>query len=333
MAKKNWTYGGVRGILRKAKKGHALSRKCGSGRTRTSLAPSVLAKIKEHIEKNPLSSQSSLKKLRSKFGISKSAACRARKELKFKVLRRVKQTTLSEKNKTQRVAFCEEVLAGINNGSPDLSRVFFSDESLVKNGRSAKNRNNDCVVVKAGTKKRDVPHDILISNNDNSNLHVMIALSVSKLGVVGPFFIPQGVKLNGETYKDLLEQQHFPAMGLAAAKAGLAPNEWHFQQDNAPSHCTAPVLNTIKKHTKPPPKWPACSYDLSPLDFFVFNEVKQCVEKMEPPPKREADIRLAVSLARSQLDQQKIDARIDNFAERCEKCLSVSGLRFDHLMK
>ena len=182
-------------------------------------------------------------------------------------------------------------------------------------------------------KKKDAPDEIIVSRRDNSNVHVMAALAAGKLGVAGPFFIPQGVKLNGEKYKELLTQQYFPAMSAAAYKAGLKPGKFRFQQDNAPSHTARDVVSCLPKYCKPFFKWPACSCDLSPLDFYVFSEVKRGIEAMESPPKTEADVRTAVALACASLDQSKIDASIENFVKRCKLCLQVNGLRFEHMMK
>ena len=53
---------------------------------------------------------------------------------------------------------------------------------------------------------------------------------------------------------------------------------------------------------------------------------------MDAPPRSEPELRTAISLARASLDQSKIDSAIDHFVARCEKCLSVNGLRFEHLM-
>ena len=157
-------------------------------------------------------------------------------------------------------------------------------------------------------------------------------MGVGKLGAVEPFFAPQGVKLNGDRYMELLEQQMFPAMALLAHKAGVSPGEYYFQQDNAPSHKPDRVLKCVKRNAKVFSKWPACSYDLAPMDYFVFNEVKAAIEKVQPPPKSEQQMRTAVTLACADLDQLAINRAIDSFVTRCRKCFQVGGLRFEHML-
>ena len=51
---------------------------------------------------------------------------------------------------------------------------------------------------------------------------------------------------------------------------------------------------------------------------------------MDPPPKTEAEMRTAICIAAAALDQNKVNAAIDNLVKRCEKCLEVGGLRFEY---
>ena len=51
---------------------------------------------------------------------------------------------------------------------------------------------------------------------------------------------------------------------------------------------------------------------------------------MGPPPKTEAEMRTAICIAAAALDQNKVNAAIDNLVKRCEKCLEIGGLRFEY---
>ena len=68
---------------------------------------------------------------------------------------------------------------------------------------------------------------------------------------------------------------------------------------------------------------PAKSYDPSPLDFFVLNEIKTHVATQDP----------AVSLACDQLRQDTIVRAIDNFVERRRICPRLRGQRSEHALK
>ena len=101
--------------------------------------------------------------------------------------------------------------------------------------------------------------------------------------------------------------------------------------DNAPAHQPVFVGDTIRRHCKPFPfKWPACSYDLSPIDYYIFNQIKQHLEEMEVPPKKECEMSTAITIACSKLTQAGIDKVIDNFVTRCKLCLASEGMRFEH---
>ena len=108
---------------------------------------------------------------------------------------------------------------------------------------------------------------------------------------------------------------------------------WPFQQDNAPARKTRDVLDSIKKHC---PKsflpWPACSPDLSVLDYFVWNEFKEFLRGMDKAPQTELELRTAICMAANSLDQCKLNLAIQNLIRRCEKCLEVGGLRFEHML-
>lgn len=98
--------------------------------------------------------------------------------------------------------------------------------------------------------------------------------------VIGPIFFDR--PLNGERYLDLLMNEIQPIVNEL-------PDNFReniiFQQDSAPYHTVAPVVNYLNQHfptwigrngTIP---WPARSPDLTPLDFFLWGALKDKVYK------------------------------------------------------
>ena len=105
-------------------------------------------------DKNPTSGQPFIKKLQSKFKVTRGALHRVLKEdLKFKSVRRVKVTRLSAKHKEARVKFAQDYLSAVDNGALGADAVFWSDETHFVAGKGVSNPNNDRVRVPAGVKK------------------------------------------------------------------------------------------------------------------------------------------------------------------------------------
>ncbi|KAI8784581.1 hypothetical protein BgiBS90_014108 [Biomphalaria glabrata] len=77
---------------------------------------------------------------------------------------------------------------------------------------------------------------------------------------------------------------------LPAVRALLGNDEFYFQQDGAPPHYHRDV-HAYLNHNVPgewigrrgPIEFPACSPDLTPLDFFLWSTVKDEVYKRKLP--------------------------------------------------
>ena len=98
-----------------------------------------------------------------------------------------------------------------------------------------------------------------------------------------------------------------------ALKSGKAT--YYFQQDVAPPRKV--------NEAKPFLRWPADSPDLSVLDYFGRNELKEIISKMENPAKNEAELRTEVCIACAVLNRDKACAANDNLVKRRKRCLQV----------
>ena len=144
---------GLKCLAKRLKKGDG-ERKKGQGRKRSARTAEPVGGISAFAGKNPTSGQSSIKKLQSKFKVTRGALHRVLKEdLKFKSVRRVKVTRLSAKHKEARVKFAQDYLSAVDNGALGADAVFWSDETHFVAGKGVSNPNNDRVRVPAGVKK------------------------------------------------------------------------------------------------------------------------------------------------------------------------------------
>ena len=93
--------------------------------------------------------------------------------------------------------------------------------------------------------------------------------------LVGPFRVPEGVKMNSEVYCLLLEQSFFPWFDK---QTPAKQRSVIFQQDNAPSHASKYTLNRLKTKGLKEGQvmtWPPNSADLNPMQnlLSILNRV------------------------------------------------------------
>ena len=158
----------------------------------------------------------------------------------------------------------------------------------------------------------------------------MVGMGVSKMGSTSPVAIPVGTKANGEKYRELIENLYIPQMPAIAFSKGKE-DSWAFQRDNAAARTAKPVTHSIRRSTPGAfYPWPSRSPDLNILDCFTWNAVKQFLESMDPPPRKEAELRAAIFRGVATIPQSQTDAAIDQLVGRCEECLEAGGARFEY---
>lgn len=152
--------------------------------------------------------------------------------------------------------------------------------------------------------------------------------------MVGPFLFDYN--LNGERYLNLLREEIIPAIRRLVPNAAEFQRLW-FQQDGCPAHNTVQV-RTYLTHcfgqnviaNNGPVMWPARSPDLTPLDFYLWGQIKNEIYEFEPPVNRnelEARIREAFNL----LNGNTLGRVTRKILKNCEMCRNANGRHFEHL--
>lgn len=153
--------------------------------------------------------------------------------------------------------------------------------------------------------------------------------------VIGPYFI-EG-RLNGRRYLEILSTvvQDFLEDVPVSYLAGM-----YFQQDGAPAHYFSEVRAYLDREYGAhwigrggPIPWPPRSPDLTPLDFYLWGEIKRLVYERESQTLEQLKDKIvsAFTIVKSQtLVLRKIK---DNLRRRAQLCLENGGEHFEQLLK
>ena len=96
----------------------------------------------------------------------------------------------------------------------------------------------------------------------------MVSVAVSKLSKTDLVFVQPGAKINSVYYcHNVLEQ------GLLPDTRRSSNDNFLFQQDGAPAHCSRHTVAYLRSHVPEfiePENWTANSPDLNPVDYSVW---------------------------------------------------------------
>ena len=105
-----------------------------------------------------------------------------------------------------------------------------------------------------------------------------------------------------------------------------------FQQDGATAHTSVIARDWLNSDLETRLfRILQTSHDLSPLDFFQWNYVKEKV--FSTRPSSIDNLKIAISEAFALIDQDTLSAVTANFEKRVELCIKQRGGHFEHLLQ
>jgi hypothetical protein len=152
--------------------------------------------------------------------------------------------------------------------------------------------------------------------------------------VVGPYFLPP--RLNSSYYREFLEtnlNDFFDEVPLGTR------DNLYFQQDGCPAHSATIVTNFLNERFPGkwlgrygPIRWPARSPDFTPLDFFLWGEIKRLVYENRPVINSVEELQERITAAFQTVISDVVKEAVYSMARRARLCLSEKGGHFEQLL-
>ena len=114
----------------------------------------------------------------------------------------------------------------------------------------------------------------------------------------------------------------------------VAGDTFVFQQNNAPSHCAKDTIKVLQQETPDfisPDLWPPDSPDLNLVDYKVWGVMQQKVHECRMNSVNE--LKLCLIDVWNSLQQNVIDAAINEWRKQLRACVHADGQYFEHLLR
>ena len=255
------------------------------------------------------------------LGISRSSVRRKIiDDLKFRPLKKIKGQKLTDIDCSKRRELAKQLLEVYSEDT--MNNAFFSDEKLFK-VQQLYNSKNDVLYAPADQPKSSVSEERIYCERQGFPKKIMVSVSVSKRGRTPIHFVDLGSSVTGEYYRIRVLKKMIPQMNRIA---GYKP--YLFMQDGARSHTAKDTVEMLNSQNYlillQPQMWPPNSFDLNPVDFFLWAELERRVYKGRKITSIES-LKQAIEEEWEQFPQELINKAIDAFPLRLKRCVEAKG--------
>ncbi|UYV66188.1 hypothetical protein LAZ67_4000655 [Cordylochernes scorpioides] len=267
--------------------------------------------VKEKIDGNP---GKSMRAIAKEMDVGSMTIVRTIHEdlgLKSYALR--KGQLLTENMKNNRKGKAAALLNNLKHDSFGMLR-FFSDEKNFDVDQKVNPRNDHWIC-------KD-PSEIPVVMHTKFPASVMVLGVISSEGdVMPPHFFEKGLRMNADTYINVLETVVKPWMDMVAAG-----RKYVFQQDSAPAHKAKKTQSWLTLNVPShwgPDIWPPNSPDCNPLDYYVWGVVERDVNKA--PHTTIQSVKKAVHTVMTQMDKVIVAKACASFRTLLETVVANNG--------
>jgi len=223
-----------------------------------------------------------------------------------------KRQDLNEKKRKVRLERTKCLLQ--SDAIKNLNSILFTDEKIFTIEQSF-NSQNDRIWAESS------PGEDVIVTRIQKPVSIMVWGGISATSKTPLLFLEKGVKMNQNTYREILENSVLPW-----AKTTYSNHDWIFQQDSAPSH-TAKLIQKWLFENFPnfitPEEWPPYSPDLNPMDYSVWGilEQKACSTRHS----NLGSLKKALQTAWEEIDSELLRRIVAQFPKRLMACVKAKG--------
>eukprot|EP00298_Acanthocystis_sp_HF-20_P028672 c7473_g1_i1.p1 GENE.c7473_g1_i1~~c7473_g1_i1.p1 ORF type:complete len:354 (+),score=38.39 c7473_g1_i1:160-1221(+) len=293
-----------------------------SGRPRSVRTKKFLKALRESFRRNPQRSQ---KKLSQKYKCSPSTIQNAiKQDLEFRPFKKKKVPFVTTKARLKRMERSKD-LSKRHDFNDNIDKVLFSDEKLF----TIEEKHNPQNVRVYGATFSDIPDTKKFVSRQQHPKSVMVWAGVSCQGFTELVFIPEGVKINAQSYKKLVLIPHV----LPLTEKMFNGENWCFQQDSAPAHKSKVVQKWLTENIPSfvhHNEWPPNSPDLNPMDFYVWSRLEEMVNTKRF--NSVDSLKTALQRAWKKMSKEETCKAIFSVPRRLKKCVQAKGFSFEYDM-
>lgn len=286
----------------------------GGGHKKVATGPEMVRKVRARIDRNP---RQSARSMAHQMNVSDWSIRRILKnDLRLKPYKMQKVQNLTDAQKKVRLERARELKRLHVRG--ELPHIVFSDEKNFTIEQFV-NKQNDRVWL---TERSHENLESRLSTRRQAPAQVMVWAAVTA-DFRGPLvFLDQGVKVNGNVYREIVLEGALKPWALRTFGA----NTWTFQQDSAPSH-KARVNQEWLKNNVPrfisSQQWMPYSPDANPMDFSIWGilQAKVATKKYESVDM----LKKAIVREWNRIPQAHVRAACNSFVKRLGAIIKCKG--------
>lgn len=216
----------------------------------------------------------------------------------------------------RRITYCHWFNENLNDNNI-LDKTFFSDEAWFHLSGYINSQNYR-------TWATENPHNYVESHLHPLKIGVWVAMSRRR--IIGPIFFNDTV--TAERYRTDILEPFINQLDDDELRTG------YFQQDGAPAHVARNTLQYLQEffgeRLLSKDRFPTRSPDLTPLDFYLFGNLKTKIFRNRLHTIEE--LKVAIEEEIHNINQQELQHVFDNIKKRINLCLDANGGHFEHLL-